>query len=613
MATDRVNSPRRTFGRSVVGVLVLLLLASSTVVISPTSASAASPGGACPSAAVPATSYTDTVRSTHRAAIDCLTWWGLTSGRTPTVYGGADRITRGQTAAMVARLLERTGNVPANVPAAGFTDTVGHRFSDEIDLLAHLDIVRGTTATTFDPAGSTTRAQMASIVVRTLERGYGLSLPVGTVPFTDVPRDNTHREAIGKLVAAGITTGTSATTFHPGRTVTRAQMASFLTRSTSLLVDRGLATLPTRRPAANDPFASATRGTWVHLFDDTLKSRSSIRRMVDELAAAEVNTVIVQVARRHDAYYRSEVLPATLDPRLASGLDVLEELLPLAHARGIEVHAWFGVAPHWHGVYESLGIRPSQLGADVAWRTRTRSGTTTTYLDPGLLAVQQHVADVVGELAANYDVDGIHLDYVRYESNEHGYHPDALARFRRETGATGTPAPTNTQWSNWRRAQTQQIVVRARQAVRAANPDIELSAATISWMDGPATSDRAGFMATRSYRDVLQDWDGWARTSRLETVIPMNYFRDHDAAQAAGFQRWLRYERQLSRDTTVAVVPGVAGYLNRPAAGARQVEDAMRFGDGAVVYSYQQPTDDGSRDIWNELAQTRWRYPPIAR
>ena len=59
----------------------------------------------------------------------------------------------------------------------------------------------------------------------------------------------------------------------------------------------------------------------------------------------------------------------------------------------------------------------------------------------------------------------------------------------------------------------------------------------------------------------------------------------------------------------MAVVPGPGGYLNEPANALAQVREAMRL-DGASVYSYQQPTVDGSRAIWERLAQTRWGYHP---
>lgn len=111
---------------------------------------------------------------------------------------------------------------------------------------------------------------------------------------------------------------------------------------------------------------------------------------------------------------------------------------------------------------------------------------------------------------------------------------------------------------------------------------------------------------------MLQDWDLLARDARLDAVMPMNYYRSHTTAGAAGLQRWLRYERALAADTDVRVVPGLAGYLNHPQAALRQVHAGMQHGDGAVVYSFQQPTLDGSRGIWGQLAGTRWGYPPAA-
>ena len=590
---------------------LLGLLASVLVVLGPPApAQASTLASACPADRVPATAFTDTVGSVHRAAIDCAAWWGVTQGRTATTFVPNRAVTRGQVAAMLDRLLRSTGVGAGSVGSAGFTDTRGHTFEAEIDRLAALGIVRGTSATTFEPDRSVTRAQMASLLARLFELGYQAPLPAGSVPFVDVHPDDVHHDAIGRLVASGITRGTSATTYDPTGPVQRAQMASFVMRSTSRLVDGGQARLPTTRPRADDPFVSATRGAWVHLFDGTLKTRTSIRRMVAELDAADVNLIVAQVIRRHDAYYDSQVLPPTPDPTLESGLDVLDELLTAAHARGIEVHAWFSVAPAWHRVYEEIGATPSDLGAPVAWRTYDYDGRRSTYLDPALPEVQDHVAAVVGELAADYPVDGIHLDYVRYESNRHGYHPDALARYRAETGTTGTPSPTDAEWSNWRRGETRRVITRARSAIAAAGSDAELSAAVISWGDGPRPADRSGFLSTRTYTQALQDWEAWTRRGDIDVAMPMNYFREHDVEQAAWYRQWLRFERWLTGANDARVVPGVGGYLNTPGAVLEQVRQAMAHGDGVLIYSVQQPTSDGSRWIWSRLADTRWNYPP---
>jgi uncharacterized lipoprotein YddW (UPF0748 family) len=601
---------RRVGGRRSLGLLVVVSLISTLAVVPALPAQASPLSSACPSSAVPATAFTDTVGSVHRAAVDCAAWWDVTRGRTATSFAPATAVTRGQVAAMLDRLLHTTGIEAGRVPSAGFVDTVGHQFEAEIDRLAALGVVQGISRTEYAPGRPVTRAQMASLLSRLFELGYDAPLPAGPVPFTDVPRDNVHRDAIGRLVGAQIAAGTSATTYQPGSPVRRGQMASFVMRSTSRLVDQGDARLPTRRPAADDPFVSATRGAWVHLFDGTLKTRSSIRRMVAEMDDADVNLIVAQVIRRHDAYYDSQVLPRTPDPTLADGLDVLDELLTAAHARGIEVHAWFSVAPAWHRVYEEIGASPSDLGAPVAWRTYTVDGQRSTYLDPALPQVQDHVAAVVGELAANYPVDGIHLDYVRYESNRHGYHPDALARYRSASGTTGTPSPTDPSWAAWRRGETRRVIQRARAAIEAAGSDAELSAAVISWGDGPRPANRSGFTGTRTFTQTLQDWETWTRRGDIDVAMPMNYFREHDATHAEWYRQWLRFERWLSGDTQGRVVPGVAGYLNRPGAVLEQVRLAMYHGDGALVYSVQQPTDDGSRAIWRRLSDTRWGYPP---
>jgi uncharacterized lipoprotein YddW (UPF0748 family) len=583
-------------------------------------AAAATGSGACASHLVPATRFTDTLGSVHRAAIDCAVWWGLAQGRTSTRFAPGADVTRGQTAAMVARLLRTTGHAPAEVPSGGFTDTDGHIFEADIDLLASLGIVNGVSPTRFAPDRPVTRAQMASFLARTFELGYRSPLPTGPMPFTDVGADDTHRDAIARLVAAGIATGTTSTTFAPSAHVQRAQMASFVTRSANVLLTRGFAQRPTTRPGANDAYASRMRGAWVHLFDGTLKTRTNVRALVDELAAADANVILAQVARRHDAYYVSNVLPRTPDPSVAPGFDVLAELIDAAHARGIEVHAWYGVAPTYHSVYDDLRSSwpagwmhtAHGMAAPVAdrWVTRTRDGDWSTYLDPGVPEVQTHVRAVVRELAADYDLDGIHLDYVRYENANHGYNPKAIAAFRAENpGASALPATNDPAWNTWRRQQTRRIIQQARAGIDAAGSDAMLSAAVITWADGPVTPDRAGFQRTLSYTRVLQDWDLWVRQGDIDAVMPMNYYRAHDATQARQFASWLAYERALARDVAAHIVPGPAGYLNRPANVMTQTRSAMAA-DGAMIYSYQQPTLDGSRAVWRQLAATRWGYAP---
>ena len=103
-----------------------------------------------------------------------------------------------------------------------------HRRS--VDCVLHYEIARGTTDTTYGPAGNVTREQMASFVVNAMDAaGAGEKLPPagGENRFTDI-RNSRHRDNINRLAEAGIIRGTGGGKFSPGRRISREQMATFI-------------------------------------------------------------------------------------------------------------------------------------------------------------------------------------------------------------------------------------------------------------------------------------------------------------------------------------------------------------------------------------------------
>ena len=100
-------------------------------------------------------------------------------------------------------------------------------YYDAVLWAAENGITGGTSATTFSPAVTCTRAQTVTF----LWRAAGSPEPEGTnMPFTDVASDAYYYDAVLWAVENGITVGTSATTFSPDATVTRAQNVTFLWR-----------------------------------------------------------------------------------------------------------------------------------------------------------------------------------------------------------------------------------------------------------------------------------------------------------------------------------------------------------------------------------------------
>ena len=157
---------------------------------------------------------------------DAVAWLadaGITTGTSDTTFSPDDFVTRGQMAAF----LERYAQVSGEPGAHGFGDVPGGAFFDgPVSFLVDREITTGTSATTFSPDDFVTRGQMATFLWRFSNQ------PVSDTPndFTDVPEGRFFTDAVTWLAAKGITTGTTATTFSPGDSVTRAQMATFLWR-----------------------------------------------------------------------------------------------------------------------------------------------------------------------------------------------------------------------------------------------------------------------------------------------------------------------------------------------------------------------------------------------
>ena len=343
------------------------------------------------------------------------------------------------------------------------------------------------------------------------------------------------------------------------------------------------------------------KAVWVHLFDSTLKTPAGVARVLDDAASAGLNAVFVQVVRRHDAYYRSGALPPTPDPALAPGFDILAAAVEGGHARGLQVHAWFTVATAWHETYRDLELPAGHVtrdhgpGSADPWMTVSRAGVASReYFDIGLPELHSHVAAVVADIASRYAVDGVHLDYVRYDGAQWGYHPRALQRFTAETGYQGVPAPSERVWADWRRAQSRAIVERAREALARARPQALLSAAVIAQDVGPGAAP-GGFAGTRAFADYAQDWAGWVSDGLLDLAIPMMYDRESVAEQARWYRQWLAFAAELDQRPGVAVAVGVGGWLNPVVAGVAQAREALARTAGVVAFSYQQDSSDAAR------------------
>jgi len=164
----------------------------------------------------------------------------------------------------------------------------------------------------------------------------------------------------------------------------------------------------------NREFRATWSITW-HQFAAGLtvnQLQARTRNILDKHVEAGMNAVIWQVRQAGTAYYPSAYEPwgsylGHTDP----GYDPLAYAIEEAHKRGLELHAWFNT----FATASTVAGTPAAEHPD--WVCRDGYGNVMTAnrcLSPGLKAVRDYTIAMIMEIVENYDVDGIHLDYVRW-------------------------------------------------------------------------------------------------------------------------------------------------------------------------------------------------------
>lgn len=171
-----------------------------------------------------ATSFADVPANAYFA--DAVKWAvdkGVTNGLSDTMFGPYASCTRAQ----IVTFLWRAAGSPEPKTASSFTDVpVSTYYAKAVAWAVENGITNGMTETTFAPNAACTRGQSVTFLHRALGKKVESS-----ASFTDVKSDAFYADAINWAVANNVTNGTSATTFSPYASCTRAQIVTFLYRA----------------------------------------------------------------------------------------------------------------------------------------------------------------------------------------------------------------------------------------------------------------------------------------------------------------------------------------------------------------------------------------------
>lgn len=318
--------------------------------------------------------------------------------------------------------------------------------------------------------------------------------------------------------------------------------------------------------------------------------------ILDDLKKANFNTVFFQVRLRGDLLYPSRIEPQadilTGNSFISCPYDPLAFAIEECHKRGIALHAWLVTFP--------LGNRTqvNKLGKTGIAKKRPEwiiYHNGEYYLDPGIPEVRDYLSKIVGELVSNYEVDGVHFDYIRY--------PDNAGSFR-DQKTYKRFAPKGMSKAEWREDNINRFLAKAFNTVSKIRPSVLVSAAPLGRYREIPGEKASGWTAKES---VHQDPQAWFQQGSVDFVVPMMY---HSGDLFDPFVR--DWKEQMKGGI---VIPGLGAYRTQEKkAWNREIilqqMDLIREEGLSGVCFYRQANISSTRNktLWKKIAE-RFEIP----
>ncbi|MEI7031911.1 glycoside hydrolase family 10 protein [Streptomyces pratensis] len=275
---------------------------------------------------------------------------------------------------------------------------------------------------------------------------------------------------------------------------------------------------------------------------------------LDRAVDLRLNAVVLQVRPTADALWPSPYEPwaacLTGTQGRDPGWDPLGTAVRAAHARGLELHAWFNpyrVANHT----DPTRLIPSHPARQHPEWVVPYGGKL--YYNPGLPEVRDFVQDAMLDAVRRYDIDAVHWDDYFYPYPVAGQDFDDDAAFARYGAGFADR-------SAWRRDNTDQLVRRTAERIRRIKPRVRFGISPFGvWRNAstdPLGSDtRAG---VQTYDDLYADTRSWVRRGWIDYICPQIYW--NIGFPAADYAKLLSWWSETVRGTGVDLYVGEALY-----------------------------------------------------
>ncbi|MCX6169024.1 MAG: family 10 glycosylhydrolase [Ignavibacteriales bacterium] len=250
---------------------------------------------------------------------------------------------------------------------------------------------------------------------------------------------------------------------------------------------------------------------------DQQKQKQALIDILDNIKSKNLNTVYFQVASNGTVLFKSSFEPfspyITGEVDGAASYDPLQFAVEQAHKRGLEIHAWINVVKCFSGTESNILNNSNHISKrKPEWVVEdNRDGQKSLWLDPGLPEVREYISEMIAEMVENYDIDGVHLDYLRYPGKNFD------DEFSYSVHGTGLSR------DEYRRKNITDLVELISKKIKAVKHYIKLGVAPIG-----VYKNQKGVNGWEGYTEVYQDSRDWLKRGIIDYVAPQIYWGFND-------------------------------------------------------------------------------------
>ncbi len=324
--------------------------------------------------------------------------------------------------------------------------------------------------------------------------------------------------------------------------------------------DHAVTAMATALPSRRGEF----RGVW--LADSEGLSGFGWPQTARLVARNGFNAILARFLGAAEASYPSAVLSA--DGLSMAGKDRLQTAIRACHAQDLELHVW----KVCYKLRTADSVFVDVMRLENRLQTDAR-GREIAWLCPSHPANRQLELAAAVEVAEEYDIDGLHLDYIRFPHDGACFDNGCRVRFSEQTGHSISDwprdvidGPLSEAFATWRMEQVTALVREISAHLSDSRPGVKISAAVFP--DWPRTRVTLG-----------QDWVQWIEDGYLDFVIPMDYRPDQSAFDSL-------VQRQVSwMDGRAPLYIGIGAWQLHPEDLVNQIRSTRRSGaDGFALF-----------------------------